>query len=1405
VATGNKDITLTIRAKTEGERALQSLAGVLENVLGSMGGIGSAAASSGKGLAGMVGDLAALDKAFATVAKASDTAEAAFARQNSRLTEARAQMEALKAQAASAADVIARLEKVRTASGGTLTEGRVAQLTGATSELARIQTAMTRTSSEIKKLEGGVESSLVAMQQLGSQSLAVAEAQSRVAAEVERTKTQYDAAAAAHAAFEARVKQGVQAMKQEQAAAEATARARVAAAAEGERLRSTINQNTGVTGTRASDSGATYERLAKLAAEQDAAEAAAKRAEGERLRNAIASNTGTGRPAATDSGATFSALAAREESIALRDAAAAHAMFEARVRQGVQAMREAEAAENADAAAVARLRAALDPLTATQQKYAAQLAEVRRLRAADKISAEELAAAEAHLAAEQKKTLEGMERGNANKPKISLFGLAPYETQNLFYQINDVFTQLGSGASITQTLSQQGGQIFQLFQNRIMPAISQVLPVIAGTGVALGVLALAISHAADEAERLRTLKGALDVSADGGLYDAGKLNDAAKAMKAYGVSADDAAASFKILIQEGIKQERLVEFTRTAENLAEVMGMKLPDATRQVGEAFSGGYAAIAKLDDAYNFLSESQREHIRQLFEEGRAGEGVNEGLKIFSDRMEKAANDQRGPWAEASRSLSVAWSGLLDKIANSSPITGATNAFTGLINTVTKLTNLMSGAKDFSSLKKEIENEKQTLDVYLREKAAGRGVGRSLLFNSTDDNIAEQRAKIAKLQGELDKLNAATAPGKGDPKTGTDAAKAADDRVAELDAATELQRLQDKAQKGLTANEIARRGALAGQIAYSKEILATGNATNAQKERQLATEKEIEAAKRQQADAEKRAESEAKAQNRKFAEDIKEGRRADLTGTAEKYVGMNEKSDGASLSAFFKSAAGINIDPNITKWCAAFVNAVLATNGLPMAKTPGTNTPSLAAKSFLNYGTDASSDPQKGDIVVLKGHVGFFQGFDPKGNPQVLGGNQSNGVNTKTFSKDDVLGFRRAPTAAQAEKQAEANSQAAADLNRELDAQITKRTENARLLQVEGDLTGLALLKAKEAKVIEDARLDAKKKFDDLAAKGVPVDGMDRAIRINAAGEAAGAEFRAANQKQYAQANVDELGNKRGIDALVSQRDSIQQQIEMAQKLGDFPGVQTLQGQLEGVNEQLRQMADNALKALGNLSGPDVEAARAAWMKVKAGATETRTEFMATGKSINESFASGATNAFSNFAKNVAAGKNVFKSLGDAFRQFAADFMIQIAQMILKQMIFNAISGGGAGGGGLGGAITSIFHSGGIVGGGAASKSVNPGVFAGALRYHTGGIAGLAADEVPAVLRQGEEVLTSSDPRHRNNGGAGAGGSPNIKIVNAVDGSDALNHALSQKAGEQTLLNFMRDNSQAIRAALG
>ncbi len=84
------------------------------------------------------------------------------------------------------------------------------------------------------------------------------------------------------------------------------------------------------------------------------------------------------------------------------------------------------------------------------------------------------------------------------------------------------------------------------------------------------------------------------------------------------------------------------------------------------------------------------------------------------------------------------------------------------------------------------------------------------------------------------------------------------------------------------------------------------------------------------------------------------------------------------------------------------------------------------------------------------------------------------------------------------------------------------------------------------------------------------------------------------------------------------------------------------------------------------------------------------------------------------------------------------------------------------GIGGGGAGesqtAAVAKIFHSGGLVGGRAPGRMVPGSLFGSAARYHSGGIAGLKPNEVPVIAMGGppgtrEEILTASDPRHRDN----------------------------------------------------
>lgn len=153
-----------------------------------------------------------------------------------------------------------------------------------------------------------------------------------------------------------------------------------------------------------------------------------------------------------------------------------------------------------------------------------------------------------------------------------------------------------------------------------------------------------------------------------------------------------------------------------------------------------------------------------------------------------------------------------------------------------------------------------------------------------------------------------------------------------------------------------------------------------------------------------------------------------ARLLTSAKTFTGASEStaSGRATLKDLF-AQANVNIDPKMVAWCAAFVNSVLATNGLP-------GTGSLSARSFLGYG-ESTDKPTKGDIVVSKrgtgaqGHVGFYDGTNAKGDIRVLGGNTGDKVGTQIVKRSEVLGFRKAPTAADSFKAEEVAAKKASE----------------------------------------------------------------------------------------------------------------------------------------------------------------------------------------------------------------------------------------------------------------------------------------------------------------------------------------------------------------------------------------
>ena len=126
--------------------------------------------------------------------------------------------------------------------------------------------------------------------------------------------------------------------------------------------------------------------------------------------------------------------------------------------------------------------------------------------------------------------------------------------------------------------------------------------------------------------------------------------------------------------------------------------------------------------------------------------------------------------------------------------------------------------------------------------------------------------------------------------------------------------------------------------------------------------------------------------------------------------------------------------------------------------------------------------------------------------------------------------------------------------------------------------------------------------------------------------------------------------------------------------------------------------------------------------------------------------------------FVEMVSTGKTSIKSLVNIINQEMARiawqrFLARPAANFFEGLLGAIGLGGGSAAQFDAGYVipTVIGHSGGIIGRGGGQASRTPAMaFVGAPRYHAGAVAG---DEVPAILRRGEEVLTQQDPRHRDN----------------------------------------------------
>lgn len=789
------------------------------------------------------------------------------------------------------------------------------------------------------------------------------------------------------------------------------------------------------------------------------------------------------------------------------------------------------------------------------------------------------------------------------------------------------------------------------------------------------------------------------------------------------------------LVKRGFRQDQIQKFSEAASAMAAVTGQEVPDAVAALADAFSGGYDELRKFDSSAKVFTASELELIKSLYDAGKAAEAQEVAFDALNRKLAAGATDAAGPWARAMANLGGAWQSFLNLFKDSVIQDIVTGSLRILADTIARIGKGLTVIID--SVNSAADGFRLSLDQQITK---------------LQDLIAQEKQVIADAQSAGMTLGPdafVDLEGMEKRLTQLKNQKAIEEQIAAIEATPRA--------AGLT-NDF-------GSEEYNKRVLDLQQAmAKVNAERQASTAL-LGQEGRLAAEAVARQEAEALAK--------------------EKNVSLNDEKVKAEIEGFVQTAL-------------AAYDAKEATDAFAEAEQKATR--------FIEDQTKAQEDWR----AVVEDMKDIRAELVAKYGQEAAAVKQLDAAMAKFTSEMQV-----------AEGQANSLAYAASNLAQALaslgnfDADLTTRLATAeRKIQmaqagyskarIEAEAEVNAQTREANRVLVEEGRYT----FDQVAAM--------QAERVAQLEKVKTAEERAQEVMQEtfnpkkggggAGKSEAELREER-VNQLLDYRAALLERLQYYQANGNTQMVDNLKTMLEGVNVELTQAVDGMIALLNTMTGPEAQTMLLEMMKLREEIAQGSRELASTlpdAAEINDQLATTGVDALDALAEAIANGEDVAKSFFDALRTGFAELLLNIAKAIMQYTILRALQGGDTTGGGVGGWLSkiikaSVMHKGGIVGGGGASRAVNPAIFANAMRYHTGGVAGLKPNEVPAILEKGERVLTAEQQK------AGAA-SPtlNAKIVNVIDPADVVAKAMATEEGQQVIINFMSKNQRMIRNLL-
>ncbi len=558
-------------------------------------------------------------------------------------------------------------------------------------------------------------------------------------------------------------------------------------------------------GVAASGAAMTAQASAARASAQAVGDAAKTEAAGmQAVANAadVATSAVTAQASAARASAQVVAEATRSEAAGMQTLAAATDVSTAALaaqataaRASAQAIADTTRSELAD---LQRLVAAMDPVAAAFQRTSAAQAQLDKGLKAGHLTAERHAQLSEMLvgsldrvsgqAAKAASANDNLTRGAntaaaANENLAKWAGSAAYQKRQLAIQATDTAQSLMLGMPPLMVFLQQGPQMIDAVGGlgrafSLVGGALKAIPVAAyaaGAGIAavLVVGVSAISRMSDLAGETRMFSGVLKGLGQDAFVTTQQLHTMVETMRDAGVDKDEARGTVANLQ----RNQRLAQSDRSriaglAPDAGIALGKSAADAAKQLSDAFSGGYAAVKKLDDALGFLTARERAQIRTMMEHGDQAKALDVAYAALDRRV---GGLQAGSMSQAERAfhnMGRAWSRFVDAIVTSWPVVKTIEFLAGAVGKIADFLDrdgppVSAADADMADLEGQIAARRARLER-LRQPAA----------NDASSAIDPQRraqfagveeAALASLEAQLRRLQ--------DAHAGAKAAEAAND----------------------------------------------------------------------------------------------------------------------------------------------------------------------------------------------------------------------------------------------------------------------------------------------------------------------------------------------------------------------------------------------------------------------------------------------------------------------------------------------------------------------------------------------------------------------------------------------------------------------------------------------------